>query len=281
MTSTRTTRAAPTTARTAAVLLRSLGVAAVTVLASAVVLTIIWQVVASGAANGFVARTPLDVWRYLTIDTAQGTASAHRATIVALLGVTLGHAAIGFAVGVGGSVLFALAFVLARPLEFMFLPIAMLARTVPLLAMAPLVQLLFGNGLLTASVIGGIVVFFPVLANVSLGLRSCSPETVDMIRAYGGSRFTVLAAVAVPTTVPYFLAALRIAVPGAVTAAMLYEWLFTFEGLGAAITMAKTLSQYDLIWAIVVLVTLVAITLYAVATLLEQLVLERWAGSPP
>lgn len=77
---------------------------------------------------------------------------------------------------------------------------------------------------------------------------------------------------------------MRIAVPGAITGAMLYEWLFTYEGLGAAITAAKNQSDYGEMWSIVVFVTLVAIILYTVVAIIEEPVLAKWgpeAGRQP
>jgi ABC-type nitrate/sulfonate/bicarbonate transport system permease component len=178
----------------------------------------------------------------------------------------------------------AVLFTLARPLEFMFLPIAMLVRTIPLLAMAPVIYLIFGNGVVTAAFIGGVVVFFPLLVNLTVGFASVSPQAVDLIRAYGGSRWTVMRKAAIPAALPHFFASMRIAVPGAITGAMLYEWLFTYQGMGAAITSAKNQSDYGEMWAIVVVVTVVSIILYTVVALIEAAVLLKWApeasGSP-
>ena len=70
------------------------------------------------------------------------------------------------------------------------LPIAMALRAVPLVAMTPLIALVFGRGLLSVTVIAGIVTFFPVLVNVSLALRAVPASALDLMHAYGGSRFT-------------------------------------------------------------------------------------------
>lgn len=254
------------------------------VLISGVILLILWHVIVSrSGVSPFIAKKPVDVWNYLTQDGVDGTAAAHRSNLLSLLWVTLGHAAIGFVFGVLASVIVSAIFVLVRPVEFMFMPIAMLLRTVPLLAMAPVIYVIFGNGLVTCALIGTIVVFFPLLVNVTLGLRSVSKQSADLVSVYGGNRFTVLRKVAVPTALPYFFAAMRIAVPGAITGAMLYEWLFTFEGMGAAVQSAKAQGDYAQIWAVTFTVTVVAIALYMVATFIESAVLAKWgpdAGKP-
>ena len=266
--------------------LRRTGSTLLTIVLSAIILGVLWDIaIVVLHANPFIAKTPVDVWNYLFVnDPASGSIAAkNRAVLFGLLWVTLGHASIGFVFGVGGSVIIAIVFTMIRPIEFMFMPIAMLLRTVPLLAMAPVIYLIFGNGVVTAAFIGGVVVFFPLLVNLSLGFQSVSAQSVDLIRVYGGGRWTILRTIAIPTALPHFFASMRIAVPGAITGAMLYEWLFTYQGLGAAITTAKSQSEYGMIWAIVVFITVVSIVIYTLVTVIETAVLAKWgpnAGKP-
>lgn len=258
---------------------RRIGRTALTIVISAVILGVLWDVtILALHANSFIAKQPIDVWNYMFVNdpTSQSTAAENRASLFSLLWVTLGHASIGFVFGVGGAVIIAMIFALARPLEFMFMPIAMVFRTVPLLAMAPLIFLVFGSGLITAAFVGGVLVFFPLLVNLALGFRSVSAQSVDLISVYGGTRWTIMRKVAIPTALPHFFASMRIAVPGSIAGAMLYEWMFTYQGLGAAITSAKSESDYGQIWAIVVFVTVVSIVLYTIVTFIETAVLAQW-----
>ncbi len=266
--------------------LRRTGVTIGTILISAVVLCVLWElaIVLSGQ-TAFIAKGPLDVVAYFTQDSpaasagpdpASATAAAHRALLAAKLGTTLADAALGFVVGLPLAILVALAFTMFRTIEFVFMPIAMLLRTVPLLAMAPVIYIVFGNGRVTAALIGTIVVLFPVLINLTVGLRSVSRQSVDLITVYGGSRFTVLRKVAIPTALPHLFASMRIAVPGAIAGAMLYEYLFTTQGLGAVITTAKAAFDYQQIWAATVLATVVAVVLYTITTVVEAAVLSEW-----
>lgn len=258
---------------------RTIGRTVLTIVISAVILTVIWYLALKLLnANAFIAKTPLDVVKYLFVKNPLMTTSPSdiRHTLGQLLLITLYHAVIGFVGGIVGSVIVAVLFTLIRPLEFMFMPLAMLLRTVPLLAMAPVIYLVLGNGALTAGFIGGVVVFFPLLVNLTLGFRSVSQQSVDLIRVYGGNRWTIMTKVAFPTALPHFFASMRIAVPGALTGAMLYEWLFTFQGLGGVINQAKTNSNYGQIWAIVVVITVVAIVFYTITTFVETAVLAKW-----
>lgn len=260
--------------------LRRLGTTVLTIVISLVIFGLLWVLALHLLhVNAYIGKTPLDVWKYLTQNNPMipdETAAKNRAHLLALLWVTLGHAAIGFVFGVGASIVIAIVFALFRPIEFMFMPIAMLLRTVPLLALAPVIYLIFGNGSVTAAFIGAVVVFFPLLVNLALGFRSVGIQSVDLVRVYGGNRWTVMRKVAIPTALPHFFASMRIAVPGAITGAMLYEWLFTFQGLGAGIVTAKSQSDYPQLWTIVVFITIVSVVLYTIATIIESIVLTRW-----
>ena len=247
-----------------------------TIVVAALVLCVLWQLAITVSNQPFIAKGPLDVLIYFTRDGLDGTAASHRALMLKLLGVTLTDASLGFVVGLLLSISIAIAFTMFRAVEFMFMPIAMLLRTVPLLAMAPVIYIVFGNGAVTAALIGTVVVLFPVLVNLTVGLRSVSRQSVDLVTVYGGSRLTVLRKVAIPTALPHLFASMRIAVPGAITGAMLYEYLFTTQGLGAAVTSAKAAFDYPQIWAATLLATAVSIVLYTVTTIIEAAVLAEW-----
>ncbi|NLE80523.1 MAG: ABC transporter permease subunit [Rhodococcus sp.] len=253
------------------------------VVAALVVFALVWGITLKIMdVNPYVGKTPADVWHYLFGgESASGvTGAENRERLLSLLWVTLGHASLGFVIGVVLSVGVAIVFTLVKPVEFMFMPLAMLMRTVPLMATAPVIYLVFGGGKVTAALVGTVVVFFPVLVNVTLGFGSASPQMLDVVRVNGGGAWTVMRKVAVPTALPHLLAALRISVPAAITGAMLYEWLFTYVGLGAGIVAATTQSNFTEVWAIVAVITVVAVVLYAIAEAIEAIILA-WVGIAP
>ncbi|WP_432488979.1 ABC transporter permease [Kineococcus sp. SYSU DK018] len=261
-------------ASVAASVLERTGALLLTLVVSTVVLVAAWYLLLRLLdVDAFVGKRPLDVYDYLVRDE---DAAADRLEILGLLGTTLKDAITGFVAGTAGALVVASLFTLSRPLELVFMPLAMLLRSVPLVAMAPLIGLVFSTPLTRAATIGGIVVFFPVLVNVVLGLRSASPQALDLVRVHGGTRLTALRKVAVPSALPNLFAAVRISVPGAVIGAMLYEWLFSGTGLGAEIFRANSQVQYSKLWAIVVVVTFSTIVLYTLVSVLETLVLAKW-----
>lgn len=255
-----------------------------TIAVAIVVLAVLWTLLLKlFGVSSFVGKSPWDVWQYLFSDApARGvrpaslTAAAAREASFGALGTTLVNAAIGFVSGMVAATAIAIGFVLWRPFELAFMPIAMLLRSVPLVAMAPLLLLVFGQGKLGIAVIAGIVVLFPALVNIVLGLASASSAALDLVRVNGGSVASALVKVRIPAALPQFLASARISVPGAIVGSMLAEWLVGFEGMGGILSGYKGQGNYGGVWTIVALSVLVSIVLYEVMTIVETALLARW-----
>jgi ABC-type nitrate/sulfonate/bicarbonate transport system permease component len=261
---------------------RQIGRTVGVVLVSSAALLGIWQLAITVLPlNSFIAKGPIDVFRYLfTVDEA----ADHRIELLHLLGITLGDALIGLALGVVFSTLLALSFALVPALEKMFLPVAMFLVTIPLVGFAPAIYVIFGNGAVTVAIIGSLLVFFPVLVNVALGLNSASTASRDLIAVYGGNRWHFVVKVAIPSALPSFFSAMKIAVPLAFVAAMLYEWLFSLTGLGGQIELANARANFTETWSIVVLVSAASIVVYNLIEIIEVPILAAWgplAGTTP
>jgi ABC-type nitrate/sulfonate/bicarbonate transport system permease component len=98
----------------------------------------------------------------------------------------------------------------------------------------------------------------------------------DLVKVYGGSQYDALRTVAFPSSLPLFFAALKISVPGAITGALLVEWLATGTGIGYAIVSAIGRARPSEVWTYVALITVVSIVLYNVVALLEESVLAKF-----
>ncbi len=223
--------------------------------------------------SSFVGKGPLDVWRYLVTVPASGT---NRVAVIHESGTTLRDALLGLAGGTVAAVGAALGFHLWRLASQAFMPVAMTLRSVPLVAMTPLIVGVFGRNLLAVTVIAGIVTFFPTLVNVTLALNGAPREAIDMCRAYGATPRTTLVKVQVPTALPALFASLRIAAPLALVGALLAEWLATGSGLGYTMLTAGAQSDYPAVWARVVVATVLALALYFVVGAVERTVLARF-----
>ncbi|MCK9900024.1 ABC transporter permease [Parafrankia colletiae] len=248
------------------------------VVASTAVIVGLWYaLIEAFELNRLVAKDPQAVWQYLF---SEPDAAENRDLILDGLWHTLSDAALGYTAGTAAALGVAIAFVLSRPVEQALMPVAMMLRSVPLVAMTPLLILVFGRGPLAVSVVTGIVVFFPSLVNLVVGLRSAPAAAADLVIAHGGGPFTVLRRVALPSALPALFVSARTSVPGAVVGALLAEWLATSAGLGHLMQRAQQTFDYGGVWASVVVIIAASVVIYAVVGLLEAIVLVRYGPAP-
>lgn len=244
-----------------------------TLLLTIVIVIVGWEAILRlTGISSYVAKGPLDVLGYLFSDP---DAAENRSVIGADLLITLVDTVVGFVAGLAAALLAAVVFTAWRGVEHALMPIAMFLASVPLVAMAPVVIIITGRGGPAVAVIGGIVVLFPSLVSIMFGLRSVSPIVLDVVAVLGGSSWTAIRKAAMPSAVPSLFAAVRISVPGAITGALLAEWLATGRGMGATIQLAIPRAQFDALWANVVVVTVVSLVLYNLVRVLESVVLAR------
>jgi ABC-type nitrate/sulfonate/bicarbonate transport system permease component len=242
---------------------------------SVVVVLLLWELfLVAFKVNPFIGRSPLDVGRHLFTSPSAGV---NRGALVDASFTTLRDAAVGLVAGTVAALTAAILFNLRRGVEQTFMPVAMVLQSVPLVALTPLIALIFGRGLLATTIIAGIVTFFPTLVNVNLALRGVPRESIDLLYAYGATRLTTLRKVQFPCALPALFASLRIAAPLALIGALLAEWLATGQGLGYLMLKSQTTFKLDQLWSAVALVTLYSVILYGIIAGLEAAVLARFA----
>lgn len=243
------------------------------VLTVVIVLALWWAVVNLTGISPYVAKGPAEVWEFLV---AGSDAAENRAELAPLLGQTMQDAALGFVTGMLVALVLAIAFSLSKAIEAGVMPLALLLRSVPLVAIAPVIILITGRGTpASVAVIGSIVVLFPALASILFGLSRAPRESLDLVHVYGGGRFAQLRRVSIPGALPSLFAAARVSVPGAVTGALLAEWLSTGQGVGGMIQKFSATARFDDLWASVALITILTLLLYNVVQIVENAVLAR------
>ena len=146
--------------------------------------------------------------------------------------------------------------------EQAMMPLAMVLRTVPLVAMTPLIALIFGRDVLAVTVIAGIVSFFPTLVNIMYGLRATPSSSLDLMTSYGTSKLTTLRKVLFPSAMPSLFASLRITARRDHRRAA-RRVAGDREGLGAQMLNVVNTFDYGELWSAVVLVTFVSVVLYS------------------
>lgn len=258
---------------------RALGKSVLIGLSTFAIVLVIWLAVYFfGGVSPFVMKSPLDVWEFLFVDE---DAPEDRAILIENLLVTLRHAGTGFLVGLLVAIAGAVTFRISRGIESALMPFATLLRSVPLVAMAPVIFLIAGSGSdISVAIIGGIVVLFPALVTIAFGLRAASPQMLDVVSVYGGSIVTAVRKVALPGALPSLFAAIRVSVPGAITGALLAEMLSTGDGIGSATAVFAASARFNDVWACVVAITVVSLLLYTVVQILESIALNRMGMNP-
>ncbi len=155
------------------------------------------------------------------------------------------------------------------------LPLAVAANAIPIIALAPLVNAWFGLlSPLSKMIMAAILVFFPVMANVTRGLTQVEPSAVELMRSYASSDWTILRKVRIPNALPFFFTAMKIATTLSLIGAIVGEY---FGGqtqvLGHLIIETTSSLRYDITWAAILLGALAGITFYLVTVLVERLVI--------
>ncbi|OLL98247.1 Hydroxymethylpyrimidine ABC transporter, transmembrane component [Pseudonocardia sp. Ae406_Ps2] len=241
-----------------------------TLVGATVAILVVWTAFVSLVdVSPFVAKTPLDVWRYLFTDP---TAAASRAGIGAALVVTLGDAALGFGLGLVLAAAVTVLFHFFRTAEKMLTPTISALHAIPMVTVAPILVLIFGRGPFGVAVIGAAIVFVPAMLTMLQGIRSAPRTDLDMCAAFGGSSWSAFARVALPHAVPTWFAAARVAVTSSVVGALLAEWLASGEGLGGQMLRDANEFEFARLWASVVVLTVVCVLIYQLVGLLETFV---------
>jgi NitT/TauT family transport system permease protein len=145
------------------------------------------------------------------------------------------------------------------------------SQTIPILAIAPMVVIWLGAGLLSVAVIAAYLTFFPVTINTLRGLRSADPRAHELMDSYAASRRSVLWKLRIPASMPYLFTALKISAPASVVGAIIGELPSSIQGGlgGAYITSPASL------WATNVVAAALGITFFSVVVLAERLVVHR------
>ncbi len=213
----------------------------------------------------FILPSPGLVWEKLWAALADGTLVHHSA-------VTLGEVMLGLSVGISLATL--LGYLLARSpaLERVLSPYVVASQSVPVVAIAPLLIIWFGPGLVSKVLICALIVFFPVLVNTIVGLRSVPDDLRDLMRSLQATRWQTFRLLEMPAALPVFLGGLRVGATLAVIGAVVGEFVGADQGLGFLINRAR--GQYDtaLVFVATLALVVMALALYGLVVLLEK----RW-----
>jgi NitT/TauT family transport system permease protein len=193
--------------------------------------------------------------------------------------VTLMEVLAGLALGV--SVATVLGYLVARsiPLERILSPYIVASQSVPIVAIAPLLVIWFGPGLSSKILICALIVFFPVLVNTVVGVRSVPEDLRDLMRSLQATRWQTLKSLEMPAALPVFLGGLRIGATLSVIGAVVGEFVGAKSGLGYMVNVGRGLYDTALVFVAVFTLIAMALILYGLVSLIEHRLLS-WQQRP-
>ncbi len=180
----------------------------------------------------------------------------------------------GFVIGNLAAILLAIAFVHSRYLQAAYFPVVLFFNTIPVLALAPVIILIFGLGMTPKIVIAAVICFFPTLINMIRGLDSASPSEQELFHVLSANRWEVFWRLRLPRALPLLFSSLRIASATAVIGAIVGEWIGSDKGLGALIIQASFNYQSDRLYAAIVMSSALSIVLFAAVVFAERRLLR-------
>jgi len=185
--------------------------------------------------------------------------------------VTLREVVLGFLLAVAVAVVVAVVLHFSAALRRALLPILVLSQTVPTVLLAPILVILLGYGIQPKLVVVAVVCFFPVVVNTVDGLRSADQELVRMMRTLHGGRLAIFRRVELPGALPAIFSGARVAATYAAVGAVFGEWAGSSAGLGFVILQAQPALETARIFAAVLVLSALALALYALVTFAERL----------
>jgi len=205
---------------------------------------------------------------------------------------TLFAAGLGFLIGNLFAILTATAFLYIKPLERALMPIALALRSMPLVAItplllrirfsiadleavqnSPLLKSIFGTDLIMKLFIVVIICYFPTLVNVARGLASVEQPALELMHTLHASRWQVYWKLRVPTALPLTFAAFKVASSSSVLGAVVAEWLSSSRGLGYVIYRSHAEMAEPKMWMAMIIACVMAIIAFALVGVAQQFII--------
>ncbi len=233
-------------------------------------LLLMWQLVsASGGIEAYLLPSPLRIILAL----------AQNLPILAQhILVTLTEAFAGLIIGVALAFIAAVAMDRSRVLYDSLYPLLVISQTIPVVAIAPLLVLWFGYGIMPKIVLIVLICFFPIVIGILDGFKSIDNDAVVLLKAMGASGSQVFRHIKIPSCLGGFFSGLKISVSYAVVGAVIAEWLGGNFGLGVFMTRVRKSYAYDKMFAVIILVSVISLLLVRAVNISEKLAMP-WKSS--
>ncbi|TCK03701.1 putative hydroxymethylpyrimidine transport system permease protein [Marinobacterium mangrovicola] len=234
-------------------------------------LTLLWQsIVWITGAPKFILPGPVQVF----------TTLFEQAPLLAKHGaVTLAEILLGLVFGVMLGLISALSLATWGPLRRWLMPVLVISQAIPVFALAPVLMLWLGYGMASKIAMATLIIYFPVTAACFDGLRQTPTGYLKLARTLGASKRAQLLQIRLPAALPAFASGLRVAASVAPIGAVVGEWVGSSTGLGYLMLNANARMQVDLMFAALLVLALIAVTLYFLIDFLARRLMPWQADS--
>ena len=189
------------------------------------------------------------------------------------LGATLVAAVLGFALGTAIAILLAVLFLYSKVAEKALFPWAIILKTIPIIAIAPLLTIWLGTGLGPKVAIGALICFFPTLVNTVKGLKTVDRQAMEFLSVIGANAAQVFWHARLFAALPYVFAAAKISISMSVVGAIVAEFTGANVGIGTIITTAGYQMDAKMLFAAIVTSSIATVSLFYLVSLAEKLCL--------
>ena len=228
-----------------------------------VALLAVWQGACSlGLVPNFMLPSPVQVVSALVADFP---------LLLSHMWTTLSEAALGLVIGVAVGFVFAVLMDKFETFYLAFDPLLTVSQTVPTVAIAPLLVLWFGYGLMPKVLLVVLTTFFPVTVALASGFRSVDPDQVDLLRTMNATEWQIFRYAKLPAAMEQFFSGLRISATYAIVGAVISEWLGGFTGLGVYMTRVRKSFAYDRMFAVIIITSALSLALMKGVDVLERI----------
>lgn len=234
-------------------------------------IVIVWQLAGSfNLLPKFIMPTPLEIINAFVRDYE---------SLLFHSKVTIIEALIGLFFGVIIACLLALIMDSFKVLNKAIYPILVITQTIPTIALAPILVLWLGYGMTPKIVLIVLTTTFPIIVSILDGFKNVDKDTITLLELMNATKLQILWHVKIPASLSYFYAGFRVSVSYAFIAAVVSEWLGGFEGLGVYMIRTKKLFQYDTMFAIIILISVISlVSMYLVKVSEKKIIKWKYIG---
>lgn len=229
---------------------------------------VLWQTFTTFSdIPSFIFPTPLDVWEKFLSVIRDGSLLLHTL-------VTLQEVLLGLTLGLSAAILTGYFLAKSRAVERVLSPYIVASQSIPIVAIAPLLVIWLGPGIFSKVLTSALIVFFPVLVNTIVGLRSVPRELYDLLKSLQANPWQRIIKLEIPAALPVFLGGLRIGATLAVIGAVVGEFVGADKGLGFLVNVGRGLYDTSLVFVSVFTLVILALGLYGSVVFLESRLLS-------